>query len=55
MATQGADTNSAFGKESGRQGYHLIQSFAPGEVTVETAFSIAQEYVGQYLSDRSNP
>jgi len=46
------DTKSAFGKENGRQGYHLIQSFAPGEVTVETAFSIAQEYVKQYLSDR---
>jgi len=46
------DTKSAFGKEGGRQGYHLIQSFAPGEVTAETAFSIAQEYVRQYLSDR---
>ena len=46
------DTKSAFGKEGGRQGYHLIQSFAPGEVTAETAFSIAQEYVKQYLSGR---
>ena len=46
------DTKSAFGKEGGRQGYHLIQSFAPGEVTAKTAFSIAQEYVRQYLSDR---
>jgi len=46
------DTKSAFGKEGGRQGYHLIQSFAPGEVTVESAFSIAQEYVQQYLSER---
>lgn len=45
------DTKRAVGKLDGRQCYHIIQSFAPGEVTPELAFEIAQEFAKEYLSE----
>ena len=46
------DTKSRFNKKDGRLGYHLIQSFKPGEVTPELAFNIASEFALQYLSNK---
>ena len=43
------DTKRAVGKTDGRQCYHIIQSFAPGEVTPELAFQIAQEFANEHL------
>lgn len=34
------------------QGYHLIQSFAPGEVTPEQCFQIGCEFAERYLADK---
>ena len=43
------DTKRAVGKTGGRQCYHIIQSFAPREVTPELAFQIAQEFARAHL------
>lgn len=43
------DTKRAVGKTDGRQCYHIIQSFAPGEVAPELAFQIAQEFANEHL------
>ena len=44
-------TKVQFGKTDQRQGYHMIISFAEGEVDAETAFEVigkfAREYLGQ--------
>lgn len=44
-------TKKTFGKTDQRQGYHLIISFAEGEVDAQTAFEVigkfAKEYLGQ--------
>ncbi len=44
-------TKAQFGKTDQRQGYHMIISFAEGEVDAETAFEVigkfAREYLGQ--------
>jgi len=45
------DTKRAVGKMEGRQCYHIIQSFKPGEVTPELALEIAKEFAAEYLSD----
>lgn len=45
------DTKRAVGKLDGRQCYHIIQSFQPGEVTPELALEIAKEFASEYLSD----
>lgn len=45
------DTKEYFGKLEGRQGYHFIISFAPGETDPETAMSIAMEFCDTYLRD----
>lgn len=42
-------TKLQFSKTDKRQGYHLILSFAKGEVTPETAFEIVREFATQYL------
>ena len=44
-------TKQKHGKTGGVQCYHMIQSFAPGEVTPELALEIAQEFVQEHLSD----
>lgn len=45
-------TKKYFGKEDGRQGYHFVISFKPGEATVEQAEEIVKEFVGEYLEPR---
>lgn len=44
-----AATKKRFHKTDGVQGYHLIQSFAKGEVTPELAHLIGQEFAHQLL------
>ena len=50
-ARQMMETKRELGKEDGVQYYHMIQSFAPGEVTPELALEIAREFVRRHLSD----
>ena len=45
------DTKRDVGKLDGRQCYHIIQSFKPGEVTPELALEIAKEFAAEYLTD----
>ncbi len=45
------DTKRDIGKLDGRQCYHIIQSFKPGEVTPELALKIATEFASEYLAD----
>lgn len=45
------DTKRAIGKLDGRQCYHIIQSFKPGEVSPELALEIAKEFAAEYLLD----
>ena len=45
------NTKSEVGKLDGRQCYHIIQSFKPGEVTPELALEIAKEFASEYLPD----
>ena len=45
------DTKRDVGKLDGRQCYHIIQSFKPGEVTPELALEIAKEFAVEYLGD----
>lgn len=50
-------TQKRFGKyktfdRSNVQAHHIIQSFAPGEVTLELAFMIATEFVNRYLGEK---
>ncbi len=44
-------TKELAGKESGRQAYHFILSFAKGEATKEIAYQIAQDFCNEYLKD----
>ena len=44
------DTKRAVGKEDGVQYYHIIQSFKPGEITLELALEIAQEFAREHLA-----
>ena len=50
-ARQMMETKRELGKEDGVQYYHMIQSFAPGEVTPELALEIAREFARRHLSD----
>ena len=43
------DTKRELGKLDGRQCYHIIQSFVPGEVTPELALEIATEFAREHL------
>ena len=43
------DTKRELGKLDGRQCYHIIQSFAPGEITPELALEIATEFAREHL------
>lgn len=45
-------TKRRFKKTDGVQGFHIIQSFAPGEVTPEQAHSIGTEFCKRLLGDR---
>ena len=44
------DTKRELGKLDGRQCYHIIQSFVPGEITPELALQIATEFAEEYLA-----
>ena len=44
------DTKRELGKLDGRQCYHIIQSFAPGEITPELALQIATAFAEEYLA-----
>lgn len=45
------DTKKAYGKTDGRQGYHFVISFKPGQATVEQVFKITQGFIKEYLAD----
>ncbi len=45
------DTKKYFGKELGRQGYHIIISFEKGEASPETAFAIGEKFVQEFLQE----
>lgn len=42
-------TKKIYGKEDGRQGYHYIISFNPGEVTPDKALQITDEFCRRYF------
>lgn len=44
-------TKQDYGKEAGVQCYHIIQSFAKGEIEPERALEIAQRFCSEYLPD----
>ena len=44
------DTKRELDKLDGRQCYHIIQSFVPGEITPELALQIATEFAAEYLA-----
>ena len=48
-ARQMMETKEEIGKTGGRQCYHIIQSFQPGEVTPELALEIARELAEECL------
>ena len=43
------ETKQEIGRTGGRQCYHIIQSFQPGEVTPELALGIAREFAEECL------
>lgn len=45
------DTKKSFGKEDGRQGYHFVISFSPGEVDAQTCFNVLDDFCQEYLGD----
>lgn len=45
------ETKADYQKFSGRQGYHFVISFSPGEADAETTFKIGGEFCRQYLGD----
>ena len=45
-------TKRRWGKTGGVLGYHLVHSYAPGEVTPEQAHVIGVEFARQLLQDR---
>lgn len=45
-------TKRRWNKEDDVQGYHLIQSFAPGEITPEKAHAIGREYVDRLFGGK---
>lgn len=48
---QMVDTKKYFGKELGRQGYHIIISFEKEEASPETAFAIGEKFVQEFLQE----
>ena len=45
------ETKDLYGKEGGRQGYHIVISFKPGECDEATAMAIGRDFCEQYLGD----
>ncbi|WP_409969040.1 relaxase/mobilization nuclease domain-containing protein [Bengtsoniella intestinalis] len=50
-ADQMVQTKVHYGKTSGVQYYHMMQSFAPGEIAPELALEIGKEFAKEHLSD----
>lgn len=46
------ETKALFGKIDKRQGYHLIISFAEGEMDADGAFAFAREFAKEYLGEQ---
>lgn len=46
------ETKKHYAKTGGRLGYHLMQSFRPGEITPERALEFGQEFIRRYLHHR---
>lgn len=44
-------TKTEFGKRWGRQGYHFVISFPPGEADEETTYKVGKEFCEKYLRD----
>ena len=45
------DTKELYGKMYGRQGYHYVISFAPGETNPNEAYQMTREFTEKYLGD----
>lgn len=45
------DTKKEWGKPDGRQGYHFVLSWKPGEISEEKAYQIVKEFCEEYLGD----
>ena len=45
------DTKNAWGKTLGRQGYHFVISWKPGEADEQRAYAVAREFCEEYLGD----
>ena len=45
------ETKHHFGKTKGRQGYHFVISWKPGDITKELAYKVAGEFCERYLGD----
>ena len=43
------DTKREWGKEGGRQGYHFVISFPPGEATAKQAYAVIRDFCEEYL------
>ena len=45
------DTKADWDKPDGRQGYHFVLSFKPGETDEQTAYDVVREFCEEYLGD----
>ena len=45
------ETKTDYGKLEGRQGYHFVVSFSPGELGYEEAYDVIQEWADMFLGD----
>lgn len=45
------DTKETWGKTSGRQGYHFVISWKPGEANEQQAYDVVREFCEEYLGD----
>ena len=45
------DTKELYGKLHGRQGYHFVISFEPGETDADEAYEITKEFAKKYLGE----
>ena len=45
------ETKDHFGKQKGRQGYHFVISWKPGDITKEIAYKAAGTFCERYLGD----